>query len=122
VKVAIQDSATLRAVRPLELAAYLRANGWRQEADIGDGKGSLWLLHRSDGSEYDVTLPAKRDLADYALRMSEVLHTLAKVERRSQLDVLRDIETTTADLVRVRAPRRDTENGTLPLDPSCGLC
>jgi hypothetical protein len=44
------------------------------------------------------------------------LHTLAEVERRSQLDVLRDIETTTADLVRVRAPRRDTENGTLPLD------
>jgi hypothetical protein len=116
VKVAVQDSTTLRAVKPLELAAYLRANGWRQEADIGGGKGSLWLLHRSDGSEYDVTLPAKRDLADYALRMSEVLHTLAEVERRSQLDVLRDIETTTADLVRVRAPRRDTENGTLPLN------
>jgi hypothetical protein len=100
----------------LELAAYLRANGWRQEADIGGGKGSLWLIHLNDGSEFDVTLPARRDLADYALRMSEVLHTLAEVERRSQLDVLRDIETTTADLVRVRAPRQDTENGTLPLD------
>ena len=48
--------------------------------------------------------------------MSEVLGTLAEVERRSQLDVLRDIQTTTADLVRVRAPSRDAENGTLPLD------
>ena len=100
---------------PLELAAYLRANGWRQEADLG-GKGGLWLFQSSDGREYDVTLPARRDLADYALRMSEVLGTLAEVERRSQLDVLRDIQTTTADLVRVRAPSRDAENGTLPLD------
>jgi hypothetical protein len=48
--------------------------------------------------------------------MSEVLHALAEVKRRSQLDVLQDIETTTADLARVRAPRRDPENGTLPLD------
>jgi hypothetical protein len=115
VKVAVQDSATLRALKPLELAAYLRANGWRQEADIGGGKGSLWLL-RSNGSEFDITLPARRDLGDYALRMSEVLHTLAEAESRSQLDVLRDIETTTADLVRIRAPSRDTDNGTLPLE------
>ncbi len=114
-KVAVQDLATLRALMPLELAAYLRSNGWRQEADLG-GKGGLWLFQSSDGREYDVTLPARRDLADYALRMSEVLGTLAAVERRSQLDVLRDIQTTTADLVRVRAPSRDAENGTLPLD------
>lgn len=114
-KVAVQDSATLRSLKPLELAAYLRANGWRREADL-HGKGSLWQIHGSDGSEFDVTLPAKRDFADYALRMSEVLRTLAEVERRSQLDVLRDIETTTWDLVRIRAPNRDSENGTLPLD------
>jgi hypothetical protein len=115
VKVTVQDSATLRALMPLELAAYLRANGWRQEAELG-GKGGLWLFQSSDGREYDVMLPARRDLADYALRMSEVLGTLAEVEQRSQLDVLRDIQTTTADLVRVRAPSRDAENGTLPLD------
>ena len=60
-KVVVQDLATLRALMPLELAAYLRANGWRQEADLG-GKGGLWLFQSSDGREYDVTLPARRDL------------------------------------------------------------
>jgi len=114
-RVAVQDTIALRALKPLELAAYLRANGWRQEADFS-GKGSLWLFRTSDGAEFDVTLPAKRELADYTLRMSEVLRTLAEVEQRSQLDVLVDIQTTTADLVRVRAPSRDAENGTLPLD------
>ncbi len=114
-KVAVQDSVTLRALKPLELAAYLRAKGWHQEADLA-GKGSLWLIQGPNGTEFDVTLPAKRELGDYVLRMAEVLRTLADAEGRSQLDVLRDVQTTTADLVRVRAPSRDAENGTLPLD------
>jgi hypothetical protein len=114
-KVAVQDSTTLRALKPLELAAYLRAKGWHQEADLS-GKGSLWLLQSLSGAEFDVTLPAKRELGDYVLRIAEVLRTLADAEGRSQLEVLRDIQTTTADLIRVRAPSRDAENGTLPLD------
>lgn len=39
---------------------------------------------------FDITLPLKRDLADYALRMGELLRTLATAERRSELDILRD--------------------------------
>jgi hypothetical protein len=115
VKVTVQDAATLRALKPLELAAYLRAKGWRQEADLA-GKGSLWLSQDDDGKEFDVTLPARRDLGYYALRMAEVLQTLASAEGRSELDVLLDVQTTTADLIRVRAASRETESGTLPLD------
>lgn len=114
-KAVVQDSATLRALKPLELTAYLRAKGWRQETDLA-GKGSLWLLEGPNGEEFDVTLPAKRELGDYVLRMGEVLRALADAEGRSQLDVLRDIQTATADLIRVRASIRDAENGTLPLD------
>ncbi len=113
--VALRDQAALNAMKPLEMAAYLRAKGWRKEADL-DGKGSLWLQALADGEEFDVTLPLKHDLADYALRMGELLRTLAVVERRSELEVLRDVMTTTADLVRVRAPSHSAENGTLPLD------
>ena len=65
------------------LAAYFRAKGWRQAADLA-GKGS---------------------------RMAEVLRTLADGERRSRLEVLQDIQMTTADLLGIRAPNR--ENGTL---------
>ena len=114
-KVEVRDPATLSALKPLETAAYLRAMGWRKEADL-DGKGSLWLQALPDGEEFDVTLPLKRDLADYALRMGELLRTLAAAERRSELEVLRDVMTTTADLVRVRTPSHSAENGTLPLD------
>lgn len=114
-KVSVRDSAALRALKPLEMVAYLRGMGWRKEADF-DGKASLWLRESQDGEELDVTLPLKQELGDYALRMSELLGTLAQAEQRSELEVLRDVMTTTADLVRVRAQSHPAENGTLPLE------
>jgi len=113
-KVVVSDAGALRALKPLEMAAYLRAKGWHQRADLA-GKGGLWLL-QTDGAEFDVTLPAKRELGDYVLRIAEVLRTVADAEGRSQADVMRDVQTTTADLIRVRAVSRNVENGTLPLD------
>lgn len=114
-KVSVQDAAALRALKPLEMAAYLRTKGWCLEADL-HGKGGLWLKTGEGGAEFDVTLPAKREMGDYALRMAEALRTLAEVEDRSQLDVIRDVQTTMADLLRIRAPSREAESGTLPLD------
>ena len=114
-KVAVQDAAVLRALKPLEMTAYLRTKGWRLEADL-NGKGSLWLKQEQGCPEFDVTLPAKREMADYALRMAEVLRTLAESEGRSQIEVLSDVQTTTADLIRVRTLSREAEDGTLPLD------
>ncbi len=114
-KVAVQDAAVLRSIKPLELAAYLRSKGWNLDADLA-GKATLWSIQNSEGAEFDVTLPARRELGDYVLRMGETLRTLADAEQRSALDVLRDIQTTTSDLVRVRAPGRNAEDGALPLD------
>jgi len=112
-RVTVRDKTTLRSLKPLEMAAYLRAKGWRLAAD-NPGKGSLWVFQDHSGAEVDVTLPARLELGDYTLRMEEVLGTLADVEQRSQLDVLRDIQTTSADLFRVRAPSGNAESGTLP--------
>jgi hypothetical protein len=112
-KVEVRDPDTLRNLRPLDVVAYLRAKGWRKEADLDD-KGSLWF-NSADGTEVDVTLPMRRDLADYALRMGELLRNLSVAEQRSELEILRDLATTTADLIRVRAQSHITGNGTLPL-------
>jgi hypothetical protein len=114
-KVAVRDSTALRALKPLEMAAYLRGMGWRKEADF-DGKASLWLRKAQGGEELDVTLPLKQELGDYALRMGELLETLAQAEQRSELEVLRDVMTATADLLRIRTPSDPVENGTLPLE------
>ena len=106
----------LQALKPLEVASYLRVQGWRQEADL-NGKGSLWLLGPVNGhDEADVTLPLRRDLGDFELRMSEVVRTLGRVEKRPEAEILQDLLTTSSDLIRVRAPSREAESGSLPLE------
>jgi len=113
-KAIVSDLEALRSLKPLELVQYLRFKGWQQNNDIGS-KATLWV--RADGSATDeIVLPKRRDFADFDLRMAEVLKTLAKTEARSQLDILRDVQTASADLVRLRAPARDAVDGSLAID------
>ena len=112
----MRGSDALNALKPLEVASYLRVHGWHQAADL-NGKGSVWLLPAEEGrEEADITLPLRRDLGDFALRMGELLRTLRQVERRSESEILQDLVTTSSDLIRVRAPSREAESGSLPLE------
>ena len=114
----ISDLDTLRSLKPLELVQYLRAKGWQRDSDLG-AKATLWV--RADGTTDEIVLPKRRDFGDFDLRMSEVLKTLAKTEARSQLDILRDVQTTSADLVRLRAPARDAVDGSLAIETAVSL-
>lgn len=108
-------STLLGALQPLDVASYLRTHGWRLEMAIGE-KGSLWL-NTLDGSgdEADVTLPLRRDLADYTLRMADLVQVLVRVEARPRSEVVADLLTTGSDLIRVRAPARSAAGGSLGL-------
>jgi len=113
-KAIVSDLDTLRSLKPLELVQYLRFKGWQQDSELSE-KATLWV--RNDGGATDeIVLPKRRDFADFDLRMAEVLQILAKTERRSQLDILRDVQTASADLVRLRAPARDAADGSLAID------
>jgi len=101
------------------LAAYLRAKGWHQVSRIGD-KGALWEKDDGEGTA-EILLPLDQSLGDYVLRMSEILGVLESVEDRSQLEILRDIETVSGDLIRVRVQRRDVHDGTVPLEEGVKL-
>lgn len=109
-------SDALGALKPLEVASYLRVQGWHQDAEVA-GKGSVWVLPGDSGrEEADLTLPLRRDLGDFTLRMGDVLRTLRQVERRPEPEILQDLLTTSSDLIRIRAPNRDAEAGSLPLE------
>jgi hypothetical protein len=58
----------------------------------------------------------RRELGDFSLRISEVLAALEKVEGRSQLEIIRDLQAVSSDLIRIRAPSRDMADGTIPLE------
>ncbi len=107
-KATIRDAEILRAIRPLELVAYLRANGWRQEQRLE--RGAFW---RKESNE--LLLPLDSNLGDFANRMAEVLQMLERAEQRSQLEILEDLMMVSADVIRPRLPGADGE-GSLSLE------
>jgi hypothetical protein len=119
-KATIRDPAILQALAPLEVAAYLRSNGWKQADRLGD-KGFVWMLSRKTGDEYEILLPLRKDLRDYVYRMADALRVLEVVEERSQLEIFQDLTTIGADVFRFRSLQPDAQDGTIPIDDGVEL-
>ncbi len=116
----VRDIETLRSVQPLEFAAYLRANGWQEYEHVPE-RASIWSLGNGSEGEYEILLPLRRDFRDFVNRISEALQTLEVAEQRSQLEILQELGTASADIVRVRVNPSDAANGSIPLDNGVDL-
>ncbi|MEO5365716.1 MAG: hypothetical protein H7831_05075 [Magnetococcus sp. WYHC-3] len=112
----LRDSALMKELRPLEIAAYLRSTGWTQQS-AAEGKWAVWVK----GDEYEILLPLQRGYRDFVLRMSEVLQVLERVEDRSQLMIFNDLLTTGADVIRVRLIDPDLADGSMPIDEHASI-
>jgi hypothetical protein len=112
-RAAIQDADVLAALSPLDVATYLRARGWT----LSKTANSFWryAFAPAGGGRSEVEVPRSSDFEDLPLRMAELLSTLARVERRSQLEVLRDLAVAASDVVRVRLMGADLADGSVSL-------
>ena len=113
-KVTIRDAAALRAIPPLDLAAYLRSSGWVLAERLGD-KGAVWTRASGSGASLEILLPLRHELRDFTARMADALQALEAAEGRSQLDILRDIRASSADVIRVELEGPAVTGGSLPL-------
>jgi hypothetical protein len=113
-RVDIRDVKAVGALRPLEVAGYLRAKGWTQKyATLG--REAIWTSV-AGGEEYEILLPLDQTTPDFSLRMGDLLHILAEVERRSQTWVYDDLLTTMADVLRIRIDDPDLIDGSMPME------
>ncbi len=112
--VSIRDKATLAAIRPARVAAYLQATNWKRVA-LESGRYSIWV-NPSVREPIELLLPLDSKFDDFAERMAELLHDLQKQEERSQLDILRDIELSSCDVFRFRKDPRSGFLGTIQLE------
>lgn len=110
----IRDAEAMKALRPLEVAAYLRSRGWVSQ-EAGGGRATVWVVRIAD-EEYEALLPLDSSVRDFALRMGDLLRVLAAAEQRSQEEIYADLLTTTADVVRIRIEDADLQDGTLPIE------
>jgi hypothetical protein len=116
----IRDKAVLESIRPIEAASYLRSVGWSTIREQS-GQFSVWEKHQEGDEGLEVVLPLDASYRDYALRISDLLRTLQLAEKRSQTEIYSDIQTTSADVIRVRYRRSETEDGTVPLNQGVSL-
>jgi len=113
-KVQIRDREPFERLSPSEVATYLRTEGWR-EVEHRPDRLSVWVSE-ADGEQLEILLPLRRTLGDFVLRMAEAVGTLAAKENRSQLEILSDLQTAGADVVRVRFRHANATDGSISLD------
>jgi hypothetical protein len=112
-KATIRDSTILRAVRPHDVVAYLRAQHWR-EREHHEGQYAIWQ-RKSDNEPVEILLPLNKAYRDYATRIAEALQTLEAVEQRSQRDILADIQNVACDVTHISAESEALSGGTISL-------
>jgi hypothetical protein len=97
-RVDIKDRNALSALAPASVVAYLRARGWSSAG----ADAAFAVFERLEGEEtVGIDVPLRPSAGDYSRRVSELLQNLELIERRSQLDIYRDIVQANQDVVRL---------------------
>jgi hypothetical protein len=74
------------ALQPADLETYLLAHGWEEDDAMSSAQVGRFRYRRQP--DVTVRVPRDRDFLDYAVRVGDVLQTLAVVERRPAWEVL----------------------------------
>lgn len=98
-KAIIRDPEVLRTVRPLEVVAYLRTQGWREVQRLDCG--AFWTKEEGSAA-HEVLLPFEVQAAGYTQRIAELLAALEAAEGRSQLEIIEDLSFASSDVIRPR--------------------
>jgi hypothetical protein len=117
-RVSVQDDDALCSVLPLDAATYLRTRGW-SEVRREQHRYSLWN-RQDDRGIFEALLPLEHQFRDYKVRIAEMLSTLEIVERRSKIEILRDMMTTSSDVIRIRT-EHDSKENSIPLESGVAL-
>ncbi|HET9627572.1 MAG TPA: hypothetical protein VFP84_39720 [Kofleriaceae bacterium] len=93
------DTASLSAVAPGNVTAYLRSRRWAPATAV-HGDLAMFRLEL-DGEAAELDVPLRQTFRDYALRIREVLDNLAAIENRSQQEIYQDLIRTNQDVIRI---------------------
>ena len=112
---ALQIADIVKSFRPLEAASYLRLHGWKQRDSVPE-KYALWTKQEENREGFEVMLPLATGFSDFPRRVRDLIETLQAEEHRGLLEILEDLTTPHADIVRARLAPEGDMGGTLPLE------
>lgn len=119
-KVVIKDVDTLASLKPLEIAGYLRSKRWSETTD-NERLKSKWTFINEKEEEFEIILPLVKAISDYAFLMNNMLNVLEIVEKRSQIEIFKDIQTHSADIYRIPVPTNGSIEGSLSIEDGVGI-
>lgn len=96
----IQDREELSSLSIVSFKTYLLSRGWKEEGPWGKRPATIFTKEQA-GRTWEILLPVRDTIADYAESMADSITVLAEVEKRSQLDVFYDLKGACADTIRV---------------------
>lgn len=108
-KARIYDMEILSSISPRDIITYLKSENW---VNIDEFGRHAFIFEKCS----EELLVPKSKLRDYAIRISELLNTLEKIENRSQIDIFKDISYSGFDVFRIRNTSDEVVSGSLPLD------
>ncbi len=100
--VQIRDRKALATLPVVNLRAYLNSRDWNNAGRWGERPAVIYTKEHG-GRSWEVLVPLRDTVADYAESMAESVAILAEVEERSQLDVFHDLSAAGADVIRLRS-------------------
>ena len=91
-KITVKDSQTLATIKLNQLRNYLQTHGWHQDQPFLDN-ATLWHKPTADAEEFEILLPNRENLGDYAARIREAIQTLENAENCPQIEILSELLT-----------------------------
>src|SRR4051812_31444506 len=85
-------------LNPVRVREYARATGWVLEPRLGQGLTAVY--ERPESRLEQISIPLRRDLADFTLVMATAVAWLAQWENRPVRDLLDELLLPPADLLR----------------------
>lgn len=108
-EVQITDAEALERIYPPALRAYLAGRGWVHQSTWRN-RIMVWSTEQG-GQTHEALVPMHELTGVYAVRISELIELLSRIESRSQLDVYYDLLSARADVIRLRPRRRGARAG-----------
>ena len=100
--VQLQDKRALSALPVVSVRSYLNACGWNNEGPWGSRPATVYAKEH-EGQRWEILVPVRDTVVDYAESMAQAVGVLAVVEERSQLDVFYDLSASGADVIRMHS-------------------
>jgi hypothetical protein len=111
-------ASSLPAPTPGDVSAYLRQAGWRPHQP--EPKWAVFELLK-ETKTLTLEVPLLADAGDYKTCIEDLLRNLEIVEKRSAVEILRDIYATTKDVVRLVVKGIQTDPGRVNVVAGLGL-